>query len=50
MLDRIGNLLKLIGYHLTNLGCHIADGMSLDEYMTNEEVCQILGGMEDEGA
>ena len=34
----LGDLFKWVGYHLINIGCHIADGMSLDEYVIDQEV------------
>jgi len=34
----IGKLLKLIGYWITNAGCYLEDGMSLDELYIEQQV------------
>ena len=34
----LGRMFKYLGYHITNLGCYIEDGMSLDELYIAQQI------------
>ena len=40
----LGDLFKWVGYQLVNIGCHIADRTSLDEYLLDKELTEWLEG------